>query len=53
MSLSNTKKHVKDTRSKTRRKSSSEEKIRIVLDDLRCEYSIAELYLRNNWLKKI
>ena len=52
MSLSNTEKHLKDIRRKTRRKSSSEEKIRIVLDDLRCEYSIAELYLRNDWLKK-
>ena len=32
MSLSNTEKHVKDIRRKTRRKFSSEEKIRIVLD---------------------
>jgi hypothetical protein len=52
MSLSNTEKHVKDIRRKTRRKFSSEEKIRIVLDGLRGEYSIAELYLRNDWLKK-
>jgi hypothetical protein len=34
MSLSNTEKHVKDIRQKTRRKFSSEEKIRIVLDGL-------------------
>jgi transposase len=32
MSMSNTEKHVKDIRRKTRRKFSSEEKIRIVLD---------------------
>ena len=43
MSLSNTEKHVKDIRRKTRRKFSSEEKIRIVLDGLPGEYSIAEL----------
>ena len=43
MSMSNTEKHVKDIRRKTRRKFSSEEKIRIVLDGLRGEYSIAEL----------
>ena len=43
MSLSNTEKQVKDIRRKTRRKFSSEEKIRIVLDGLRGEYSIAEL----------
>ena len=43
MSVSNTEKHVKDIRRKTRRKFSSEEKIRIVLDGLRGEYSIAEL----------
>ena len=35
MSLSNTEKHVKDIRRKPRRKFSSEEKIRIVLDGLR------------------
>ena len=46
MSLSNTEKHVKDMRRKTRRKFSSEEKIRIVLDGLRGEYSIAELCRR-------
>ena len=46
MSLSNTEKHVKDIRCKTRRKFSSEEKIRIVLDRLRGEYSIAELCRR-------
>ena len=44
--LSNTEKHVKDIRRKTRRKFSSEEKIRIVLDGLRGEYSIAELCRR-------
>ncbi len=43
MSMSNTEKHVKDIRRKTRRKFSSEEKIRIILDGLRGEYSIAEL----------
>ena len=43
MSMSNTEKHVKDIRRKTRRKFSSEEKIRIVLDGLRGEYPIAEL----------
>ena len=43
MSMSNTEKHVKDIRRKTRCKFSSEEKIRIVLDGLRGEYSIAEL----------
>ena len=43
MSLSTTEEHVKDIRRKTRRKFSSEEKIRIVLDGLRGEYSIAEL----------
>ena len=46
MSLSNTEKQVKDIRWKTRRKFSSEEKIRIVLDALRGEYSIAELCRR-------
>jgi len=43
MSLSNTEKHVKDLRRKTRRKFSSEKKIRIDLDGLRGDYSIAEL----------
>jgi transposase len=42
--MSTTEKHVKDIRRKTRRKFSSEEKIRIILDGLRGEYSIAELY---------
>ena len=42
MSLSNTEKHVKDIRWKNGRKFSSEENIRIVLDGLRTEYSIAE-----------
>ena len=46
MSLSNTEKQVKDIRGKTRRKFSSEGKIRIVLDGLRGEYSIAELCRR-------
>ena len=46
MSLSNTEKHVRDIRRKTRRKFSSEENIRIVLDGLRGEYSIAELCRR-------
>ena len=52
MSMSNTTKRVKEIRRKTRRKFSSEEKIRIVLDGLRGESSVAELYLRNDWLKK-
>lgn len=42
MSMSNTEKTVKDIRRKTRRKFSTEEKIRIVLDGLRGEVSIAE-----------
>ena len=46
MSMSNTEKAVKDIRRKTRRKFSSEEKIRIVLDGLRGEDSIAELCRR-------
>ena len=46
MSMSNTEKTVKDTRRKARRKFSSEEKIRIVLDGLRGESSIAELCRR-------
>lgn len=43
MSMSNTAKAVKDIRRKTRRKFSTEEKIHIVLDGLRCESSIGEL----------
>ena len=43
MSMSNTEKTVKDIRRNTRRKFSTEEKIRIVLDGLRGESSIAEL----------
>ena len=43
MSLSNTERYVKELRRKTRRKFSSEEKIRIARDGLRGEYSIAEL----------
>jgi transposase len=46
MSMSNTEKAVKDLRRKTRRKFSAEEKNRIVLDGLRGEDSIAELYRR-------
>ena len=46
MSMSNTTKRVKEIRRKTRRKFSSEEKIRIVLDGLRGENSIAELCRR-------
>ena len=41
--MSNTEKTVKDIRRNTRRKFSTEEKIRIVLYGLRGEYSIAEL----------
>ncbi len=43
MSMSNTEKTVKDIRLKTRRKFSTEEKIRIVRDGLRGESSVAEL----------
>ena len=43
MSMSNTEKTVKEIRRKTRRKFSTEEKIRIVLEGLRGECSIAEL----------
>ncbi|MFT6956970.1 MAG: transposase [Halieaceae bacterium] len=43
MSMSNTENAVKDIRRNIRRKFSSEEKIRIVLDGLRGECSIAEL----------
>ena len=42
MSMSNTEKTVKDIRRNTRRKFSTEEKIRIVLDGLRGESSIAD-----------
>ena len=42
MSMSNTEKVGKDIRRKTRRKFSTEEKIRIVLDGLRGECSVAE-----------
>ncbi len=45
--------HVKDIRRKIRRKFSSEEKIRIVLEGPRGEYSIAELCRREGiWLKR-
>ncbi len=46
MSMSNTEKTVKDIRRKTRRKHSTEGKIRIVLEGLRGEMSIAELCRR-------
>ena len=46
MSMSNIEKMVKDIRRKTRRMHSTEEKIRIVLDGLRGEVSIAELCRR-------
>ena len=46
MSMSNTEKAVKDIRRKTRRKHSTEEKTRIVLEGLRGEMSIAELCRR-------
>jgi len=46
MSMSNTEKHVKDIHRNTRRKFSSEEKIRIVLDGIRGEYSVVELCRR-------
>ena len=56
MSVSNTTKRVKEIRRKTRRKFSSEEKIRIVLEGLRGDCSLAELCLReginsNRWSK--
>ena len=44
--MSNTEKTVKDIRRNTRRKFSTEEKIRIVLDGLRGESSVAELCRR-------
>ena len=47
MSKSNTTKRVKEIRRKTRRKFLSEEKIRIVLDGLQGESSIAELCRRD------
>ena len=46
MSMSNTEKAVKNIRRRTRRKFSSEEKIRIVIDGLRGEVSVAELCRR-------
>lgn len=53
-------KHVKDIRRATRKQYSAEEKIRIVLEGLRGEYSIAELCRREgiaqslyyNWSKE-
>ena len=41
---------VKDIRSRTRKKDSSEEKICIVIDGLRGEDSIPSLYRREGWL---
>ena len=46
MSMFNTEKTLKDIRRKTRRKHSTEEKIRIVPEGLRGEMSIAELCRR-------
>ena len=46
MTISNTEKAVKDIRRNTRRKFSTEEKIRIVLDGLRGESSITEVCRR-------
>ena len=40
---------MKDIRRATRKQYSAEEKIRIVLDGLRGEHSIAELCRRNGW----
>jgi len=56
--MSNTEKTVKDVRRKTRRKFSTEEKIRIVLDGLRGECSVAELCRKeginpNLWQKSV
>jgi transposase len=53
MSMSNTTKRVKEIRRKTRRKLSSEEKIRIVLEGLRGECSIAELCRREGINSKV
>ena len=41
-----TEQHIKDIRRKTRRRYSAEDKIRVVLEGLRGEYSIAELCRR-------
>lgn len=46
MSMSNTEKQIKEIRRRNRRNHSAEEKIRIVLDGLRGECSIAELCRR-------
>ena len=46
-------KHVKDISRKTRRKYSVEEKIRIVLEGLRGEYSIAELCRREGIVESL
>tara|TARA_B110000503_G_scaffold84689_1_gene128873 strand:+ start:5054 stop:5191 length:138 start_codon:yes stop_codon:yes gene_type:complete len=44
---------IKDIRRQTRRTFSTEEKVRTVLDSLRWECSVGELYLREEWLKNI
>ena len=44
---------VKDIRRMTRRKFSAEEKIRIVLEGLRCEESIAELCRRGGIVQNL
>ncbi|SEB57195.1 transposase [Nitratireductor aquibiodomus] len=46
-------KHVKDGRCKTRREFSAEEKIRIVLEGMRGEYSIAELCRREGLAQRL
>ena len=45
--ISDVEKHVKEIRRKTRRKYSAEDKIRIVLEGLRGEMTIAELCRRD------
>ena len=52
MSISNTEKAVKDIRRNTCCKHSTEEKIRVVLDGLRGEVSIAELCRRELSMKE-
>jgi len=51
--VSNTTKRVKEIRRKTRRKFSSEEKIRIVLEGLSGEYSISTLRLAPDLLRTV
>lgn len=43
---------IRDIKRKTRKRYNSEEKIRIVLEGLRGEISVAELSLKNRVLKK-